>query len=244
MYLLLLSLITHRQSLQSADLHFLNLSKCSLPQYHKIQEEKRSLEVDCLGFPLTHQEYISEIENQERLSSSQAEVDEEWYHFLKSIGGAENLKVSSNNPTIPITTTSSVIGSGEGGSTTSGGNLSRQSSISNFSDRDRDVDDCNPNNINNNHDLTTLVTSLSTGAGIVPSSSSVQPNVSASHTQTLKYLVRKGVPNAYRRTVWKYISLSEVEKAQLPSDYYQSLLDRMETISYIARTDIDKDIDR
>lgn len=61
----------------------------------------------------------------------------------------------------------------------------------------------------------------------------------------LKAIVRRGIPVAFRSTVWQRISLSSIHRLQFPADYYSSLLDRVPTeLNAKVRDDIEKDVDR
>lgn len=61
----------------------------------------------------------------------------------------------------------------------------------------------------------------------------------------LKTMVRKGIPVAYRASIWPKISLSSVYRLQFPADYYQTLLVRSEgELAEKVKIDIEKDIDR
>lgn len=58
-------------------------------------------------------------------------------------------------------------------------------------------------------------------------------------------MVRKGIPVAYRASIWPKISLSSVYRLQFPADYYQTLLVRSEgELAEKVKIDIEKDIDR
>lgn len=60
----------------------------------------------------------------------------------------------------------------------------------------------------------------------------------------LKALVRRGIPVAFRASVWQRISLSTVYRAQFPANYYESLLARVEELNPKVKNDIEKDVDR
>jgi len=62
----------------------------------------------------------------------------------------------------------------------------------------------------------------------------------------LKNLVRKGIPIAYRGLIWQKISLSSIYRLQYPTNYYTSLLSRLQKgeLNEKIKNDIEKDIDR
>lgn len=61
----------------------------------------------------------------------------------------------------------------------------------------------------------------------------------------LKFMVRKGIPVAYRASIWPKISLSSIYRLQFPKNYYEVLLQRAETeLNPKVRVDIEKDVDR
>ena len=73
----------------------------------------------------------------------------------------------------------------------------------------------------------------------------IKPAGIFSPDEKLKYLVRKGIPVAFRSAVWPRISLSIVYRLQFPKDYYQKLLARAESeLSEEVRDDIEKDLQR
>jgi hypothetical protein len=61
----------------------------------------------------------------------------------------------------------------------------------------------------------------------------------------LKQMVRKGIPVAYRASIWPKISLSSIYRLQFPTNYYELLLERS-TIELTdkVKNDIEKDVDR
>jgi hypothetical protein len=64
-------------------------------------------------------------------------------------------------------------------------------------------------------------------------------------SKELKQLVRRGIPAAYRASVWIKISLSDVYKSSFPAFYYQTLVSRSESeVAAAVKFDIEKDIDR
>ena len=62
----------------------------------------------------------------------------------------------------------------------------------------------------------------------------------------LKAIVRRGIPVAYRASVWQKISLSSLHRSQFPTTYYKSLLDRAAAgeLDKKVTSDIEKDLDR
>lgn len=60
----------------------------------------------------------------------------------------------------------------------------------------------------------------------------------------LKAIVRRGIPVAFRATVWQRISLSSVYRAQFPANYYETLLSRLDELNPKVKNDIEKDVDR
>lgn len=60
----------------------------------------------------------------------------------------------------------------------------------------------------------------------------------------LKQLVRRGIPTAYRALVWSRISLSSVHRAAYSSDYYTTLVTRINEIPRSVAIEIEKDVDR
>lgn len=64
--------------------------------------------------------------------------------------------------------------------------------------------------------------------------------------EQLKQLVRRGIPIAFRPLIWKKISLSSIHRLQFPSDYYKSLLLRVNSneLEPKVKNDIEKDLDR
>lgn len=64
-------------------------------------------------------------------------------------------------------------------------------------------------------------------------------------TDDLKVLVRRGIPVAFRNLVWSRISMSSTYRAAYPSDYFKSLLNRVDTeVPKKVASDIEKDVDR
>ena len=65
-------------------------------------------------------------------------------------------------------------------------------------------------------------------------------------SRDLKLLVRRGVPIAFRPTVWMHISLASVHRRTFPANYYSALLGRASTAELDANVaeDIEKDVDR
>ena len=62
----------------------------------------------------------------------------------------------------------------------------------------------------------------------------------------LKAIVRRGIPVAYRASVWQKISLSSLHRSQYPNNYYQTLLKRVENKELDSKiiNEIEKDLDR
>jgi hypothetical protein len=60
----------------------------------------------------------------------------------------------------------------------------------------------------------------------------------------LKQKIRRGIPVAWRGSVWQKVSLSSLYKAQHPVNYYQNLLSRVDELGSKVVTDIEKDLDR
>ena len=60
----------------------------------------------------------------------------------------------------------------------------------------------------------------------------------------LKAIVRRGIPVAFRSTVWQRISLSSIHRLRFPANYYDSLLARVDELNPKVRDDIEKDVDR
>ncbi len=64
-------------------------------------------------------------------------------------------------------------------------------------------------------------------------------------SEDLKFMVRRGIPVAYRAAIWKKISLSSLlQHHQFPPNYYQNLLTRVKEIPPRVAEDIEKDVDR
>jgi hypothetical protein len=61
----------------------------------------------------------------------------------------------------------------------------------------------------------------------------------------LKAMCRRGIPAAYRASVWQHISLSTANRSRYPAGYYQHLLRRAkDKLKKSVADDIDKDLDR
>lgn len=64
-------------------------------------------------------------------------------------------------------------------------------------------------------------------------------------SQDLKFMVRRGIPAAYRAAIWKKISLSSLlQQKHFPPNYYQSLLSKVDELPKKVFEDIEKDVDR
>lgn len=62
----------------------------------------------------------------------------------------------------------------------------------------------------------------------------------------LKAIVRRGIPVAYRASVWQKISLSSLLRSQFPATYYKDLLAKVSSGSLDKKVmdEIEKDLDR
>lgn len=62
----------------------------------------------------------------------------------------------------------------------------------------------------------------------------------------LKAIVRRGIPVAYRASVWQKISLSSLHRSQFPATYYKTLLQRVSDgqLDKKVADEIEKDLDR
>lgn len=62
----------------------------------------------------------------------------------------------------------------------------------------------------------------------------------------LKAIVRRGIPVAFRASVWQKISLSSLQRSQFPVTYYKTLLQRVEDgqLDKKVMDEIEKDLDR
>lgn len=62
----------------------------------------------------------------------------------------------------------------------------------------------------------------------------------------LKAIVRRGIPVAYRASVWQKISLSSLHRSTFPPAYYKSLLDKVAAgeLDKKVMDEIEKDLDR
>jgi hypothetical protein len=62
----------------------------------------------------------------------------------------------------------------------------------------------------------------------------------------LKAIVRRGIPVAFRASVWQKISLSSLHRSLFPVNYYKSLLERAATgqLDKKVKDEIEKDLDR
>jgi hypothetical protein len=62
----------------------------------------------------------------------------------------------------------------------------------------------------------------------------------------LKAIVRRGIPVAYRASVWQKISLSSLHRMQFPAGYYKSLVAKAGSggLDQKIMNEIEKDLDR
>jgi hypothetical protein len=68
----------------------------------------------------------------------------------------------------------------------------------------------------------------------------LKPAGSFKPSHDLKAIVRQGIPAAFRPLLWQKISLSSIHRLKYPTDYYDSLLGRIEDLSGKVRDDIGK----
>jgi hypothetical protein len=71
---------------------FLNIRKCSLPNFMKKLELSTKLKTNLLGFNCSLDEILSEQAYRHATQTTTSQRDLEWVEYLKSIGGPENLK--------------------------------------------------------------------------------------------------------------------------------------------------------
>ena len=60
----------------------------------------------------------------------------------------------------------------------------------------------------------------------------------------LKYMVRRGIPAAFRSLIWQKVSLSSIHRLTYPSNYYSDLLARCHEVDKKVADDIEKDVRR
>lgn len=64
--------------------------------------------------------------------------------------------------------------------------------------------------------------------------------------RTLKIMVRRGIPAAFRSSIWQKISLSSMHRLGFPSNYFLSLVEKsqMGDLAHSVKLEIEKDLDR
>jgi hypothetical protein len=72
----------------------------------------------------------------------------------------------------------------------------------------------------------------------------LKPSGSFKSSKELKLMVRRGIPAAYRSSVWKSISLSSRRQKLFPTDYYERLVSQIKYMDPKVADDIDKDLNR
>jgi hypothetical protein len=60
----------------------------------------------------------------------------------------------------------------------------------------------------------------------------------------LKYMVRRGIPAAFRSLIWQKVSLSSIHRLRYPADYYEDLKLRSQNLNRKVADDIEKDVKR
>lgn len=90
--LLPLLILICRKGSFSRKITFLNPKRCSLPMYLQRMNIEMPVHRDLLGFNCSFAYHLDELTRHSRLQEGQSRRDVEWVGYLKSIGGAENLK--------------------------------------------------------------------------------------------------------------------------------------------------------
>ena len=60
----------------------------------------------------------------------------------------------------------------------------------------------------------------------------------------LKHMVRRGIPAAFRSLIWQKVSLSSIHRLKYPTDYYDDLKAKSQSLNKKVADDIEKDVKR